>query len=110
VNTGNYIRFPKKKIGNLKLYDTINILGGSLVTTAWRVLRLRMEETPSSYGGSCECTECHGEPIRGGPPALGLGVGLTTPHNKKILLRTFKRGLGLKRFPWINDLSERKWT
>jgi hypothetical protein len=25
--------------------------GGSLVTTAWRVLRLRMEETPSRYGG-----------------------------------------------------------
>jgi hypothetical protein len=30
-------------------YETM--LGGSLVTTAWRVLRLRMEETPSSFGG-----------------------------------------------------------
>jgi hypothetical protein len=27
------------------------MLDGSLVTTAWRVLRLRMEETPSSFGG-----------------------------------------------------------
>jgi hypothetical protein len=27
------------------------MLGGSLVTTAWRVLRLRMEETASRYGG-----------------------------------------------------------
>jgi hypothetical protein len=27
------------------------MLGGSLVTTAWRVLRLRMEETPSRCGG-----------------------------------------------------------
>jgi hypothetical protein len=27
------------------------MLGGSLVTTAWRVLRLQMEETPSRYGG-----------------------------------------------------------
>jgi hypothetical protein len=27
------------------------MLGGSIFTTAWRVLRLRMEETPSSYGG-----------------------------------------------------------
>jgi hypothetical protein len=27
------------------------MLGGSLVATACRVLRLRMEETPSSYGG-----------------------------------------------------------
>jgi hypothetical protein len=31
--------------------DIINFLGGSLVTTAWRVLRLRMEETASRYGG-----------------------------------------------------------
>jgi hypothetical protein len=29
----------------------ISMLGGSLVTTAWRVLRLRMEGTPSRYGG-----------------------------------------------------------
>jgi hypothetical protein len=27
------------------------MLGGSLVTMAWRVLRLRMEETASRYGG-----------------------------------------------------------
>jgi hypothetical protein len=26
-------------------------VGGFLVTTAWRVLRLRMEETASRYGG-----------------------------------------------------------
>jgi hypothetical protein len=28
----------------------IIIIGKSLVTTAWRILRLRMEETPSKYG------------------------------------------------------------
>jgi hypothetical protein len=28
-----------------------SMLGGSLVTTRWRVLRLRMEESPSRYGG-----------------------------------------------------------
>jgi hypothetical protein len=28
-----------------------SMLCGSLVTTAWRVLRLRMEEAPSTYGG-----------------------------------------------------------
>jgi hypothetical protein len=27
------------------------MLDWSLVTTAWRVLRLRMEKTPSNYGG-----------------------------------------------------------
>jgi hypothetical protein len=41
---------------------------------------------------------------------LGLGVGLTTPHRKKIsLLRKFIRHLGPGQIPWINDLSERKW-
>jgi hypothetical protein len=35
------------------LYNILikSMLGGPLVTTAWRVLRLRMEETPSRYGG-----------------------------------------------------------
>jgi hypothetical protein len=31
--------------------EFLTMLGGSLVTTAWRVLRLRMEGTPSRYGG-----------------------------------------------------------
>jgi hypothetical protein len=30
------------------------MLGGSLVTTAWRILRLQMEETPSSFGGKLQ--------------------------------------------------------
>jgi hypothetical protein len=34
-----------------------SMLGGSLVTTAWRVLRLRMEDTASRCGGSCEYIE-----------------------------------------------------
>jgi hypothetical protein len=34
-----------------KMYNPQAMLGGSLVTTAWRVLRLRMEGTPSRYGG-----------------------------------------------------------
>jgi hypothetical protein len=29
----------------------MSVLSGSLVTTAWRVLRLRMEEKASRYGG-----------------------------------------------------------
>jgi len=52
-----------------------------LVTTAWRVLRLRMEGISS-----------RGQPTRGGPPAWGFGVGLTTPHRKKkfIVAKCFK--------------------
>jgi hypothetical protein len=35
----------------------INMSGGSLVTTAWRVLRLRIEERSPDIEGSCEYTE-----------------------------------------------------
>jgi hypothetical protein len=41
----------------ISMVITISMLGGSLVTAAWRVLRLRMEETASRYGGSCEYIE-----------------------------------------------------
>jgi hypothetical protein len=60
------------------------MLGGSLVTTAWWVLRLWMEETPSSFEGKLWIywISSRREPTRGGPPAWGLGVGLTT-HCKK---------------------------
>jgi len=33
------------------------MLGESLVTMAWRVFRLRMEERPPDMECSCECTE-----------------------------------------------------
>jgi hypothetical protein len=34
-----------------QFYHLSFLLGGSLVTMAWRVLRLRMEGTASRYGG-----------------------------------------------------------
>jgi len=36
--------------------------------------------------GSCEYIEksIRGQPIRGGPPACGLGKVITTPHHKKV--------------------------
>jgi hypothetical protein len=56
--------------------------GGSLVTTSWRVLRLQMEGRPTSS---------RGKPTRGGPPAWGLGVGLTALNHKKfIFTKCFK--------------------
>jgi hypothetical protein len=38
-------------VGLLTDRDPDPMLGGSFVTTAWHVLRLWMEETPSSFGG-----------------------------------------------------------
>jgi hypothetical protein len=40
------------------------MLGGSLVTTAWRVLRLQIQGSPPGTEGSSR-----GQPTRGGPPA-----------------------------------------
>jgi hypothetical protein len=41
-----------------------------------------------------------------GPPAWGLGVGLTNTHRKKVsLLRNITKGLGHGRIIWTNDLS-----
>jgi hypothetical protein len=35
----------------------VSMLGGYLVTTAWRVLRLRMEGSPPGKEGSCKHTD-----------------------------------------------------
>jgi hypothetical protein len=67
------------------------MLSGPLVTKAWRVLKLRAEETASRYGG----ISSGGQSTRGRPQAWGLGMGLTTPHRKIFLLQNFTKGLGL---------------
>jgi hypothetical protein len=97
---------------SIKSINYMTMLGGSLVTTSWRVLRLRLEETPSSFGGKLRIywIRSRGQPTRGGPPAWEMGVGLTTPHRRKIsLLQKTTRSLGPGRIPWINDPRERKW-
>jgi len=50
---------PKNTTANEKLpaYDDTAKLGGPFVTTAWRVLRLRMEASPPGTEGSCEYDE-----------------------------------------------------
>jgi hypothetical protein len=56
--------------------------------------------------GSCECIEyAVGDSLQGVFPRLGLGVGLTTPHCKKInLLRHISKRLGPRLILW-HDLS-----
>jgi hypothetical protein len=53
---------------------------GSLVNTAWRVLR----RTPSRYGGWLRIyfISSHGQQTRGGPTAWRMDVVLTTPRLK----------------------------
>jgi hypothetical protein len=62
------------------------MLGGSLATTAWRVLGLRLEGWPPALEDTCECISSRGQTTRDGPPAWVLDVGLTTPHHKNKLV------------------------
>ena len=55
------------------------------VTTAWRVLRLRIEERPPIWRVAANIL--NKQPTRGGPPAWGLGEVLTTPPCKTFMLR-----------------------
>jgi hypothetical protein len=59
------------------LFMFYSMLSGSGVTTAWRVLRLQMEEKASRYGGQLRIywISSRGQPTRGGSPAWGLGGG-----------------------------------
>jgi hypothetical protein len=60
------------------------MLGGCFLTTAWSVVRLRMEKTVSRCGGYLRLywISSDGQPKRGGPLAGGLCLGLTS-HFKK---------------------------
>jgi hypothetical protein len=42
---------PRMNKSSLLVLRELAMLGGSLVTMAWRILRLQMEETASRYGG-----------------------------------------------------------
>jgi len=50
------------------------------VTTAWRVLRLRMEERPPIW--RIHWISSRGQSTSGGPPAWGLGEVPTTPSRQ----------------------------
>jgi len=53
-------------------------------TTAWRVLRLRMEERYPIWRVAANILISLGQPTRGGPPVWGLGEVLTTRHRKNL--------------------------
>jgi hypothetical protein len=82
------------------MYPYVTMLSGSPVTTAWGVLRLRIEETASRYGGQLRIywISSRGQPTVGGLPAWGLGGRLTNPHCKTPkLLRNVLKSLGPKK-------------
>jgi hypothetical protein len=57
-NTWSYTSTPPYSSWCLsRQYVFMAMLGGPLDTTAWRVLRLRMEGSPPGTEGSCKCIE-----------------------------------------------------
>ena len=80
------------------------------VTTAWRVLRLRMEERPAVWRVAANILiNSRGEPTRGGPSACDLGGVLTTAHCKKVFCCEMFRKLRTWTILWY-DLSNEKGT
>jgi len=74
------------------------------ITTAWRVLRLRMEERPPVWRVAVNILNKHCvQPTRSGTPALGLGELLITPHCKKSFpLRNVYKSLGSGLILWYD--------
>jgi hypothetical protein len=68
--------------------------------------------TTSSFGGLLRkyWLSSRRQTTGGGPPAWGLGVGLTTPHRKKNSLRKATQSLGPGWILLMNNLSEGIWT
>ena len=55
------------------------------ITTAWRVLRLRLEERPPIWRVAANILNKQSRTAdMGSPPAWGLGEVLTTPHGKNV--------------------------
>jgi hypothetical protein len=64
------------------------------VTTAWRVLRLRMEERLPIWGGSCEYIEQAVADCRQGwSSSLGVGEVLKIPYRKKYHVTNYSQRL-----------------
>jgi len=68
---------------NYILQRTLNRDKWVALTTAWRVLRLRMkEQSPVRRVAANVLNKQSLTADKGGPPAWGLGEVLTTPHRK----------------------------
>jgi hypothetical protein len=81
----------------------LHMLGGSLVTAAWRVLRLRRVAANILNKQSRTA-------VKGSSSSLGFGVGPTTLHRKNfLLLRNVSKRLGPGLILW-HVLSNGKMT
>jgi hypothetical protein len=79
------------------------------VTKAWCVFGLQMEEWPPIWRVAANIL--NRQLTRDGPPAWGLGKGLTTPHceNKSLLQNIHRQSLGPGLTLWY-DLSIERGT
>jgi hypothetical protein len=79
--------------------------GGCLAPTAWRVLRLRIEEMASRYEAQLRIygIRRRGEQTRGSAPSSVFGMGLTTPRHKIKFVTKYHKGPRI----WTDSLDKR---
>jgi hypothetical protein len=87
------------------------MLGGSLVTMAWHVLRLWMEEVLQVWRVAANILDKQSRTAdKRWSSSLGVGRGATTPHRKNFLLfRNVSKCRGSRLILW-HDLSNVKRT
>jgi hypothetical protein len=91
-----------------------NHLSPPKVSLLWRSGGLVWSHYPKSYAGGSVCPPCQtgqgydpdkkGYP---GPPGWGFGLGLTTPHSKKVLLRKSNKGKGWMDLTMMERVGDR---
>jgi hypothetical protein len=93
---------------------TCSTLTGPIITTAWCVLRLGVEQTSSRYGRqlwiywTCSC----GQLTRDSAPVCLLGVGLTSPHQNKVCYKMLCKVSDLNGFfgmTWAKENGREIW-
>jgi hypothetical protein len=111
TDCGHFCKYITRRCGSYFCFPFLTSVKCVPVTTAWRVLRLRMEERPHLYRVAANILyKQSGQPTRSRCPAWEFGEVLTTSHRKNL---TKTSGLdfsfGLRGTLWSVLLQNYNW-
>jgi len=83
TDSGHVYKYTTRRRGSYSCYPFLTSVKWVPVSTAWRVLRLRMEErSPLGRVAANILKKQSGQPTSSSPPTWESGEVLTTPHRK----------------------------